>query len=191
MKQLRLIIPGLLICFTSFAQEVWTVDSPHSNVRFEVGWEDISIRTGEFKDFEGHMTANSKTDLSDATFHLKVDPKSIDAIAERLAERLRDERFLDVENFPELTYYSSEVKPTSDSTYISKGKITIHGVEKDQDVKIWFKGQKTGSRGPILSIEVSLKLNRKDFGLDWGSPRLGETVMVIGHLLYKEKIDEE
>ena len=167
------------------------MDGSHSNIRFEVGWEDFSVRTGEFKIFNGQMTIDSKTNLSNATFHLKVDPESIDAIAERLTERLRSERFLDVEKFPELTYYSSETKPTSDSTYISKGKLTIHGVEQDQDVNIWYKGHKTTERGHIIGLEVSLILNRKDFGLDWGSPRLGETVKVVGHLLYQSEIEKE
>jgi polyisoprenoid-binding protein YceI len=98
---------------------------------------------------------------------------------------------LEVEKFPEITYYSFEAKPTSDSTYISKGKLNLHGVEKDQDVLIWVKGHKTGERGHILGLEVSLTLNRKDFGLDWGGPRLGETVKVIGHLLFKMNIEEE
>ena len=191
MKQLHLFIPGLLFCFTSFAQEVWTVDNPHSNIRFEVGWEDFSTRTGEFKVFEGQITTGSKSDFSNASFHLKVDPASIESIADRLTERLTGERFLDVEKFPEITYYSTEVLPTSDSTYISKGKLTLHGVEKEQDAFIWVKGHRTGEKDHLLGLEISLTLNRKDFGLDWGSPRLGETVKVIGYILYKMKIEEE
>jgi polyisoprenoid-binding protein YceI len=185
MKKFHLFIPGLLFCFTCFAQEIWTVDSPHSNIRFEVGWENISTRTGEFKVFEGQLTTNSISDLSNATFYLKVDPKGIDVIADRLSERLKGVEFFEVEIFPEITYYSFEVKPTSDSTYVSKGQLNIHGVEKDQDVLIWVRGHKTGEKGHILGLEVSLTLSRKDFGLDWGSPRLGETVKVVCHLLYK------
>ena len=63
--------------------------------------------------------------------------------------------------------------------------------EKEQDAFIWVKGHKTGEKDHLLGLEVSLTLNRKDFGLDWGSPRLGETVKVIGHLLYKMKIEVE
>ncbi|NQU55175.1 MAG: YceI family protein [Bacteroidetes bacterium] len=191
MKKFHLFVSSLLFCFASFAQETWTVDNSHSNIRFEVGWEDFSFRTGEFKVFESNLITNSKDDLSHATFHFKVDPKSVDVIAERLSEQLRGERFLDAEKFPEITYNSSEAEAISDSTYISKGKLTIHGVEKDQDVHIWVKGHKTGRRGYIFGLEVSLTLNRKDFGLDWGSPRLGETIKVIGHLLYQMKIEEE
>ena len=172
MKHFNLFIAGLLLCFTPFAQEVWTVDNAHSNIRFEAGWEDFSIRTGEFKVFEGSITTASKYDLSNATFYLKVDPSSIEVIAQRLSDQIKGDQFLDAAKFPEITYSSSGAKVGSDSTYISTGKLKIHGVEKEQDALIWVKGHKTGRRGEILGIEVSLTINRKDFGLDWGSPRL-------------------
>lgn len=190
MKQVYLFITSLLFCFASFAQETWTIDNAHSNIRFEAGWEDFSIRTGEFKVFEGNIITNSKDDLSNATFHLKVDPKSIDVIAERLSEQLRGERLLDAEKFPEITYNSTGATANSDSTYISKGKLTIHGVEKDQDALIWVKGHKIGKRGEILGIEISVTINRNDFGLEWGSPRLGETVKIVAYLLYQMKTEE-
>jgi len=179
------------MCFSSSAQEIWTIDNAHSNIRFEAGWEDFSIRTGEFKVFEGTITTDSKYDLSKATFYLKVDPKSIDVIAGNLSEQLKGEQFLDTEKYPEITFSSSATRATSDSTFISSGKLTIHGVEKEQDALIWVKGHKMGRRGEILGIEVSLKINRKDFGLDWGSPRLGETVKIVGYLLYQMRIEEK
>ena len=191
MKHFNLFITSLLLCFTSFAQQTWTVDNAHSNIRFEVGWEDFSVRTGEFKVFEGTITTDSKYDLSKATFHLKVDPKSIDVIADDLSEQLKSERFLDAEKYPEITFSSSGAKSMSDSTYISTGKLAIRGVEKEQDALIWVKGHKIGRRGEMLGIEVSLSINRKDFGLEWGSPRLGDKVKIVGYLLYQMKIEEK
>lgn len=191
MKRFLFFIIILFLYHIPNAQETWTVDNAHSNIRFEVGWEDFSIRTGEFKVFEGDLITESKSDLSNAIFKLKVDPNSIDVIAENLTEQLKGDRFLDTEKFPEITFSSSGATPISDSTYISNGKLNLHGVEKNQEVMIWLKGNKTGRRGEILGIEVSLTLNRKDFGLEWGSPRLGETVKIVGYLLYQTRKKEE
>lgn len=191
MKRLQIFIISLFLYYVSGAQETWTVDNAHSNIRFEVGWEDFSIRTGEFKAFEGNITTDSKYDLSNAIFLFKVDPNSIDVIAEKLSEQLKGDSFLDTEKFPEIIFSSSGAKAISDSTYISTGKLNLHGVEKNQEVLIWLKGHKTGRRGEILGIEVSLTLNRKDFGLDWGSPRLGETVKIFGYLLFQTRKKEE
>ena len=191
MKHFSLFITSFVLCFTSFSQQTWTIDNAHSNIRFEVGWEDFSIRTGEFKVFEGNIITNSKFDLSNATFYLKVDPKSVDVIADKLSEQLMGEQFLDAVKYPEITFSSSGAKAISDSTFISTGKLTIHGVEKEQDVLIWVKGHKMGRRSEILGIEVSLSINRKDFGLEWGSPRLGDTIKIVGYLLYQMKVEEK
>lgn len=191
MKKLFLFLLGSILGSSILGQQTWTLDNAHSNIRFEVGWQDFSVRTGEFKIFEGSIATDSINDLTRAVFQLKVDPASIDVIADRLAEQLKGERFLDVVKFPEITFNSLHVREVSDSTYIATGKLSIHGVEKDQEVYVRFKGQTKGSRAYIKGIEASLSLNRKDFGLDWGSPRLGETVKIIGHLLYQMRITEE
>lgn len=189
MKQLSLMALGLLFCSLSFAQEKWMVDLHHSNVRFEVGWEEFSMRTGEFKVFEGSIVSNSLEDLSEAVFEFKVDAASVDVIADRLADRIKSDNFLNVEKYPEIIYSSTSAAQTSDSTYLSKGKITICGVEKEQNVLIWVKGNKQTNKGEIFGLEVSLVVNKSDFGLEWGSPRLAENIKVIGHLLYTENND--
>ena len=53
------------------------------------------------------------------------------------------------------------------------------------------KGHKETTKGLIYGLEVSLEVNRMDYGLDWGSPRLAENIKLVGHLLFKLKTDEE
>jgi len=191
MKQFAILLICLTLSFSVSAQETWVVDNPHSNVRFEVGWEDFSMRTGEFKIFNGTMTTNSREDLSDAVIDFTVDASSVDVIADRLAGHIMSDRFLDVENYPEITYTSSQAIKNADGTYTSKGKLTVHGVEKDQEVSIKVKGSKETKKGFIYGIEVSMTVNRMDFGLDWGSPRLAENIILVGHLLFKLQTESE
>lgn len=191
MKQLSLLFVFLLLGITLSAQETWNVDNPHSNLRFEVGWQDFSMRTGEFKVFEGTMVTNSREDLTDAVINFKVDAASVDVIAERLANHIKSDKFLDVEKYPEITYTSSEAIKTGDNTYATVGKLNIHGIEKDQSVEIKVKGSKETKKGFIYGIEVKLTVNRMDYGLDWGAPRLAEDITLVGHLLYKLQVEEE
>ncbi|MFK7980100.1 MAG: YceI family protein [Saprospiraceae bacterium] len=85
MKKFMLFIFCLPCYFSSVAQETWTIDNPHSNLRFEVGWEDFSMRTGEFKVFKGTLLTDSRTDLTNASVEFTVDAASVDVIADRLA----------------------------------------------------------------------------------------------------------
>ena len=190
-KKLGLFALGAVFYITSFAQGIWNIDNNHSNINFEVGWEDFSVRTGEFKVFEGSIISNTDNDLTKATFNLKVDPKSIDVIAPNLSEQLKGDRFLETDKYPEITFNSKGATSVSDSTYVTKGTLKIHGVEKEQEAMIRFRGQKQGSRSYLLGLEVSLKFNKNDFGLTWGAPRLGETVTVVGHLLYNKRIEDQ
>lgn len=191
MKQLLIVLLSLSLSFTALAQETWTVDNAHSNLRFEVGWEDFSMRTGEFKVFDGTIVTDFNDDLTGAVIEFKVDAASVDLIADRLEDHAKSDKFLEVEKFPEITFTSSEVTKSSDNTYLSKGKLTIHGVEKDQEVTVLLKGSKETKRGYIYGLEVTLVVNRNDFGLDWGTPRLAEEIKMVGHLIYKLQEDEE
>ena len=190
-KKTGLLILLILFYVASFSQEIWNIDNAHSNINFEVGWEDFSVRTGEFKVFEGSITTNSDIDLTKAVFSLKVDPNSIDVIASNLSDQLKGERFLESDKYPEITFTSTGARQISDNTYVTTGKLKIHGVERDQDVTIQFKGQKEGRRSLMMGLEVMLKFNRNDFGLEWGAPRLAETVFVVGHLLYNKRVEEQ
>lgn len=190
MKQLVILFISLSICVTAYSQETWLVDNPHSNLRFEVGWEDFSMRTGEFKVFEGTMTTQSREDLTDATFEFIVDATSVDVIAERLAGHVKSDKFLDVENFPQIKFSAQGATKVDDSTYAAKGLLTIHDMEKEQDVTIKIKGSKKTKKGFIYGVEVSLVVNRMDYGLDWGSPRLADNIILVGHLLYKLKTED-
>ena len=84
------------------------------------------MRTGEFKVFDGTVITTSLDDLSEAQFNFVVDAASVDVIADRLADHIKSERFLEVEKYPEITFSSVGAKVLSDSTYLSSGKITIH-----------------------------------------------------------------
>lgn len=187
MKHISLLLFGLFFYFSSFTQETWHVDNPHSNLRFEVGWEDFSVRTGEFKSFSGTLVCDSREDLTNADFKFEVEASSVDVIADRLADRIKNENFLDVEKFPLITYFSNNAAKVSKDTYLSNGKITICGVEKEQEVEVKVKGFKDTKKGEIYALEVSLVLDRTDFGLEWGSPRLGEKIKIVAHLIYMQK----
>jgi len=191
MKQISLFVLLLSFCLPSIAQETWTIDNAHSNVRFEVGWQDFSMRTGEFKTFDGTITTNSTEDLSNAAIEFIVDATSVDVIADRLAEHIKSDRFLEVDKYPEIAYRSNQATKISDGTYLSKGKLTIHGVEKEQAVIVKIKGSKDTKKGVIYGLQVTLEVNRMDYGLDWGSPRLAETITIVGHLLYKQKTEKK
>jgi len=185
MKQFILILLSNFLAFFSYAQpKTWEVDNAHSNLRFEVGWQDFSMRTGEFKVFTGTIETEAPEDLTKASIKFVVDAASVDVIADRLAMKVKSDVFLNVEVHPEITFTATGMTKTSDNNYVSTGKLSICGVEKDQEVSVICKGRKEDKKGEIFGIEVRLVVDRTRFGLDWGQPRLGDQITLVGHLLY-------
>lgn len=187
MKNILSVLFFMLFANIILSQENWVVDNAHSNVRFEVGWEDFSIRTGEFKEFDGSIVSNSLDDLTKAKIVFTVNAESVDVISDRLFTRIISDKFLNTEVYPEIKFESSTIESTSDSTYVSTGLLKICGIEKDQEVQIEIKGQKETKKGEIFGIEVKLVVDRTDYNLTWGSPRLADKITIVGHLLYKNK----
>ena len=101
MKNIFLSFLVLLLSTPFFAQQTWVVDNAHSTLRFEVGWQDFSVRTGEFKVFDGSIVTESVDDLSNANIKFVVDAASVDVIADRLAMKVKSDAFLNVEERPE------------------------------------------------------------------------------------------
>ena len=42
-----------------------------------------------------------------------------------------------------------------------------------------------------MGLEATLSVNKTDFGLDWGSPRLADNIKLVGHLLFKLQVEDE
>lgn len=191
MRLLLLSLFATIFILPCHSQETWLADNAHSNVRFEVGWEDFSMRTGEFKTFDGSIITGSLDDLAGASIEFVVDATSVDVIADRLAEHVMSDKFLDVERYPEITFASKNVTATSENAFTASGTLTICGVEKEQEVSVQVKGYKETKRGNIFGIEVTLDVDRSQFGLDWGSPRLANNIKIVGHLLYQKEEEEK
>jgi len=145
------------------------------------------VRTGEFKIFDGSIVTESVEDLSNANIKFIVDAASVDVIADRLAMKVKSDAFLNVEEHPEIVFTVKGLKKTPDNNYVATGKLTICGVEKGQGTDVYFKGKKETKKGNIFGIEVILDVDRTRFGLDWGRPRLGDQITLMGHLLYQEE----
>lgn len=147
----------------------WAIDSAHSKVGFKVKHLMISNVQGHFNEFEGTMETNGD-DLSTAKVNFSINAASIDtSVADRDAH-LRSADFFDAENFPKITFVSSELKPLDDDLYQLKGTLSIKGVEKEVTLEAEYGGVASDPWGNVKSgFTVTGKINRKDWGLTWNA----------------------
>ena len=146
----------------------WALDPTHSEVSFTVRHLAISKVRGEFKKFD--VTAVTAENPADSVFTVSIDVASIDTNQPDRDNHLRTGDFFLVEEHPTIDFVSTGVRTDGDD-FLLDGDLTVRGVTKPVTIKGEFNGiiptdpfglTRAGASG-------SLKLNRKDFGVNWNA----------------------
>lgn len=147
----------------------YKIDTDHSDIMFKVKHLMISTVTGSFKRFDGVLEVNEK-DLSDAEVWFEADVDSVDTKNEGRDGHLKSDDFFNAEQFPKLTFKSTEVEKISDNEYNLTGDLTIRDITKPVELKAEYNGSTKDPWGQErMGFEIAGKINRKDFGLKWSA----------------------
>lgn len=182
-KTTTLLVAAFAFILSANAQAKWGFDKSHSSVSFSIAHMVISETTGQFKDYEGTVTA-SKDDFSDAQVELTIQATSIDTDDEKRDGHLRAPDFFDVEKFPTITFKSTKMEAAGDNMYKLHGELTMHGVTKAVVLDAKYGGTVNDPWGNTKAgFKVSGTLNRTDFDLKYNS------VMEAGGLMIGEEVE--
>jgi polyisoprenoid-binding protein YceI len=144
----------------------WDIDPDHSAIEFRVAHIVVSKTSGRFTDYRGfiEMDADAKTlKAIEAT----INAESINTNHEKRDAHLRNPDFLDVKQFPTITYKMKSAQKEGD-TYMFIGNLTLHGVTKEVTLAGTFNGVTQDPWGKTRAgFSADGKLNRKDFGMIW------------------------
>lgn len=152
---------------TSAKKVTWNIDPAHSEVQFKVKHLVISTVSGQFTSFSGGLEAEGD-DFSNARAVFEAEIKSISTNNNDRDNHLKSADFFDAENHPKLTFVSTGFSKTGDDTYEVTGDLTIRGNTKPIVLKAEYGGTMVDPYGNTKAgFEVTGKLNRKDFGLEW------------------------
>jgi polyisoprenoid-binding protein YceI len=148
----------------------WQIDPAHSAAHFSVRHLMISNIRGEFSKVSG----NAVLDLSvptKSTVEVTVDTASINTREPQRDEHLRSADFLDVANYPAITFRSKRITAAGPDRNKVTGDLTIRGVTRE--VTFDVEGPTPSIKDPWgnvrTGISATAKINRKDFGLVWNA----------------------
>lgn len=163
----------------------YTIDPSHTNLGFVARHAMVTKVRGNFSDVEGHLRLDVE-DPAASTADLTMQVMSIDTRNAQRDEHLRTNDFFDAANHPTITFVSTAVKQTGETTFDVTGDLTIKGTTKPVTVHWEFTGAATDPFGnDRVGFEGHTVINRTDFGLTWNAP-LGS-----GGVLVSEKITLE
>ncbi len=145
----------------------WNLDAAHSEIQFKAKHLLITTVTGEFKKYEATVETEGD-DFTTATITFTADTASVDTGSEQRDGHIKSADFFDIEKFPKLKFVSTKIEKKDADNFILHGDLTIRDVTKSVTLNVEFGGiAKDPWGGTRAGFNVTGKVNRKDFGLNW------------------------
>jgi polyisoprenoid-binding protein YceI len=166
----RTIIQGARMTTTTQTSPVtgtWTLDPAHTRLGFAARHAMVTTVRGSFTDVSGVLTLDADNPTQSSA-RVTVQAASFDSGSSDRDRHVRSADFLDVDNYPTLTFVSTSVRPVGDDEYVLAGKLTIKDVTRDIEIAIRLLGTETDPFGNLRAgFEGSAQISRRDFGLTW------------------------
>lgn len=147
----------------------YVVDAAHSEIQFKVKHLMISTVSGNFSQFDARMEAEDEL-FTNARISFEADVNSIQTGNEQRDGHLKSSDFFDASKYPKISFSSSSFTPKGESHYSMDGLLTIRGNSKLVALDVKYLGKMTDFYGNEKhGFELNGKINRKEFGLEWGA----------------------
>jgi len=152
---------------TPSAVSTWTIDPAHSVVELAVKHMMFSTVKGRFPNVTGTITLD-ESNLANSRVSAQIEAASISTGEANRDGHLRSADFLDVENFPSITFEATGVVPRGGNTLVVIGDLTLHGVTQEVTLETEMAGKGADPwGGQRVGFAASTTISRKEFGLIW------------------------
>ncbi len=150
----------------SYARKTFfEVDQKESKVGFMVKHKITKDVYGGFRNVEGNVTFD-KEENSIVNVEAKIDVNSIDTGNSKRDRHLKSPDFFDANNFPFISFVSSDVKKLENGKYIVTGLLTMRGITKN----ITLRGERKKNINNNMVFSAESLIDRQDFEISWNRP---------------------
>jgi len=161
----------------------WTLDPAHSTVGAVAQHLGISSVHGRFTDFGGRIEIAE--DIEKSRVEAVIQAASIDTGNEMRDGHLKSPDFLNVEQFPVLTYQSTRLSAAGPDRWTVHGELSMHGVVRDVELSLTYLGTGPDPWGGVrAAFRATAELRREDFAMNYnqvvaaGIAAIGTTLRV-------------
>lgn len=166
--------------------ESYTLDPTHTYPHFAVDHLGVSTMWGRFGKTTGKFMLDKVA--KKASIELVVETASIDtgdnvrgSRPRARDEHLRTADFFNVQEFPQMTFKSTNVKFAGDNPSEIDGQLTLLGVTKPLVLKVdrWICKDNPNSKKPMCGGNASGSFKRSDFGMKYAVPAVGDEIKLF------------
>ncbi|MFI5005352.1 MAG: YceI family protein [Solirubrobacterales bacterium] len=154
----------------------WKVDPVHSSVEFQVKHLGIATVKGQFTKFEGTLEVGPEGAVAYGT--VQVD--SVDTHEPQRDAHLRSADFFEVEQYPEIGFRSTTIRPTDEDEFEIEGQLSIHGVTRSVTLRATLEGVEPEDHqgNARVGVSATAQINRSDFEMRFNAA-LGSGNVVV------------
>ena len=170
---------------TGTTTTTWTIDASHSAAEFSAKHMMITTVKGRIADVRGTLTLD-EADLDRSTVEVELAAASIDTRSDQRDGHLRSPDFLDVEQFPMITFRSRRVTGAAakeGTRFTLVGDLTIRGVTREVVLDATYEGRgRDPWGGERVSFSADTRIDRREFGLTWNAALEAGGVLVSNEI---------
>ncbi|NIR94996.1 MAG: polyisoprenoid-binding protein, partial [Gammaproteobacteria bacterium] len=137
-KTLAVVLPAVVLSGMSLsahaATENYTIDPFHTYPNFTIDHLGYSTMYGRFGKTSGSFRLDR--DRMTGSVDIRIDAASVDTGMKKRDDHLRSPDFLNVAEFPDITYSAKNVKLKKNGTGKVKGTLTMMGVSKPVTLEV-------------------------------------------------------
>ncbi len=169
------------------AADTFAFDKAHTEILFSYSHLGNSRAFGNFRAFDGEVILD-RENPANSSIDLTIVAGSIDSGVEAFDTHLKSADFFEVDTYPEITFVSTDVEVTGDTTARVTGDLTIkeHTRPVVLDVTLNYLGEhQLGQFVPdyadmeVAGFSATTTLLRSEFGVDMLVPMVGDEVALI------------
>jgi polyisoprenoid-binding protein YceI len=160
------------------AADKYALDPMHTFVVFKVTHLGYIHVVGWFTAVAGELTFDP-ADVTKSTLNVTINTASIDTHFPQRNKDLMSPDFLNVAEFPEMTFKSTSIEKTGDKTGKVTGELTLLGVTKPVTMDVTFNKiapNPFNNNTPTAGFEAHTAIKRSDFGMKADIPNVGDEV---------------
>ncbi len=182
MKKMLIVAIFAAVPLPVFAAESFTIDPMHTYPHFSINHLGFSTMHGRFGKTTGTLTVDAAKKTG--SVEVVIDAASVDTGFVKRDDHLRSPDFLNVVEFPEITYKSTKVVINDDKSAVVDGDLTIAGVTKP--VRLDVKSMNCGINPMdpkkqiyVCGFDAETKIKRSDFGVKFALPAVGDEMRLV------------
>jgi polyisoprenoid-binding protein YceI len=156
-----------LALMSASAAEVYDLDSGATRVGFDIERFGMHWVTAHFRQFQGDFVFDRTGSAS--RVDVTVQTESIDCGDSHWNPHLRSPEWLDVQQFPQMTYRSRQIQFEGEDRAEASGELTLHGVTRPVVLNV-SQLQCSGAEGThrVCRFVAEARVKRSDYGLPHG-----------------------